>query len=295
MNNYYIGANISELRKEKAITQETLAEAVGVTGQSVSKWEVGGSPDAMLLPVIADYFGVSIDRLYGRKSKNSTDLIAGLAESIVAMPEGKRLTKVYEYCRELVFAISGGMFTTDMFEHMLREGRAQALAHGSEADIRFGRIETTDGAVILGLTEKLPYIMILPEPEEGWADSLCFSDEHVKLFEFLADPDALGIMFFLYQREENTAFTSKLTGKRLGISQAKAEEILATLQKYKYVTTGEVEMDDETVVIYHASPHLSFLPFLIFASEVCQRTNAEFVFVGQRDKPYLWQKKEASK
>lgn len=61
-----IHERIRELRKEKGITQETLARAVGVTNQAVSKWEQGKCcPDIQYLPELADYFSVSIDDLFG--------------------------------------------------------------------------------------------------------------------------------------------------------------------------------------------------------------------------------------
>lgn len=60
--NIYLGENIKRLRRERDITQETLAEFLGVTFQSISKWERGESyPDITLLPAIAGFFNVSID------------------------------------------------------------------------------------------------------------------------------------------------------------------------------------------------------------------------------------------
>lgn len=62
----YIGENIKRLRREKELTQETLAEFLGVTFQSVSKWERGESyPDITLLPSLASFFNVSFDELLG--------------------------------------------------------------------------------------------------------------------------------------------------------------------------------------------------------------------------------------
>jgi transcriptional regulator with XRE-family HTH domain len=59
---------IAELRKEKGIGQQDLADALGVSFQSVSKWETGITmPDIMLLPDIAEYFGISVDELLGLK------------------------------------------------------------------------------------------------------------------------------------------------------------------------------------------------------------------------------------
>ena len=61
-----LGNNIRQLRRRDKRTQEALAEALGVTAQAVSRWESGGScPDMNLIPSIANYFGVSIDELFG--------------------------------------------------------------------------------------------------------------------------------------------------------------------------------------------------------------------------------------
>ena len=62
----YFGENLKRLRKEKELTQETLAEFLGVSFQAVSKWERGETyPDIIMLPVIASFFNVTIDDLLG--------------------------------------------------------------------------------------------------------------------------------------------------------------------------------------------------------------------------------------
>lgn len=68
----YLGENIKRLRHEKGITQETLADFLSVSFQSVSRWERGESyPDITLLPAIASFFGASIDELMGvNKARN---------------------------------------------------------------------------------------------------------------------------------------------------------------------------------------------------------------------------------
>lgn len=60
-----IGQKIRSLRKNKNLTQEQLAEALSVSSQSVSKWENNVStPDVALLPIIARYFGITMDELF---------------------------------------------------------------------------------------------------------------------------------------------------------------------------------------------------------------------------------------
>lgn len=59
-----LGKRIAALRKEKGMTQEELAEKLGVSPQAISKWENGQScPDISLLPRLAAIFGVTTDLL----------------------------------------------------------------------------------------------------------------------------------------------------------------------------------------------------------------------------------------
>ena len=59
------GKKIKQLRYKNGLTQEQLAEKVGLGAQSVSKWETGASmPDITLLPLLAETFGVTIDDLF---------------------------------------------------------------------------------------------------------------------------------------------------------------------------------------------------------------------------------------
>ena len=61
-----IGETIKKMRKEREITQEEFAEVLGVSCQSVSRWENGTCyPDMELIPTIAGFFAVSVDKLLG--------------------------------------------------------------------------------------------------------------------------------------------------------------------------------------------------------------------------------------
>jgi len=65
---FNIGENIKQLRAEKGVTQEQLAEHLSITYQSVSKWENNiTAPDIHSIPAIAEYFGVSINKLFKAK------------------------------------------------------------------------------------------------------------------------------------------------------------------------------------------------------------------------------------
>ena len=78
MREVRIGDIIKTLRATKGISQEALAEVCGVSMQAVSKWENNQSyPDITLLPVLSDYFQVSLDYLLTGDTANA-DVSAGL-------------------------------------------------------------------------------------------------------------------------------------------------------------------------------------------------------------------------
>jgi len=75
-----LGSRINEYRRQRNITQEQLADAMGVTPQAVSKWENDIScPDITLLPQIADYFSVSMDRLVRGEEPSRPQVLQGNA------------------------------------------------------------------------------------------------------------------------------------------------------------------------------------------------------------------------
>ena len=91
-----IGSNIAALRKEKGITQEELANALGVSAQAVSKWENNSScPDVSLLTVIADYFGVTVDALLRSGAEEITRADSPSTDNnVAAVRGGKRNVRI---------------------------------------------------------------------------------------------------------------------------------------------------------------------------------------------------------
>ncbi|MEG0086344.1 MAG: helix-turn-helix transcriptional regulator, partial [Niameybacter sp.] len=83
--NITLGEKIKALRKQKNISQETLANYLGLSFQAVSKWENAlAMPDVTLIPAIASFFGVSIDDLFDFNlyeiEKNINDIVTRSGE-----------------------------------------------------------------------------------------------------------------------------------------------------------------------------------------------------------------------
>ena len=72
----HFGDRLKKLRHNRNITQDALAEYLGISYQAVSKWENNaGYPDISLLPAIAGFFGVSADYLLGIDQEGSEEKI----------------------------------------------------------------------------------------------------------------------------------------------------------------------------------------------------------------------------
>ena len=68
--NIVLAANILKYRKKSGLSQDELAQKLGVTFQAVSKWEnAKAAPDITFLPIMADIFGCYIDELFSREVK----------------------------------------------------------------------------------------------------------------------------------------------------------------------------------------------------------------------------------
>ncbi|MCH5324374.1 MAG: helix-turn-helix transcriptional regulator [Eubacterium sp.] len=100
-----IGENIKNLRTKQHITQEQLAESLGVSPQAVSRWENESAyPDIAMLPVIADIFDITVDRLLGTDNERREAEIKKILEDSNALKHegktGEALTMLREKVKE---------------------------------------------------------------------------------------------------------------------------------------------------------------------------------------------------
>ena len=86
-----LGRKIARLRKRQGLTQQALAERLGVSDKAVSKWERGESvPDISVLKNIADLFGVTVDYLISSGHEDEPDDVIEVVVDEVAIKKKKR-------------------------------------------------------------------------------------------------------------------------------------------------------------------------------------------------------------
>ena len=90
MNQIKIGEFLKELRKEKGLTQEQLAEQFNVSRRSVSRWETGNNmPDLSMLITLAEYYEVDVKEIIDgkRKSENMNEEMKDTLEKVASYNE----------------------------------------------------------------------------------------------------------------------------------------------------------------------------------------------------------------
>lgn len=131
------GKQFKELRTARGLTQETVAEKLGVTGQAVSRWERGETlPDVSLLPEISAYFGVTIDALFALSDDTRMERIQNMIWDVKVFDPAVVET-------ERRFLLEKGMrepdnpkpytLLADMENHLARQCRERAELAAREA------------------------------------------------------------------------------------------------------------------------------------------------------------------
>ena len=278
MDTNTIGKTIAALRKSRGTRQEELAAFVGVSAQAVSKWENGGTPDCELLPKIADFFEISIDTLFARTLTDYSDIHHAVTQNIIKLNQKERFDTAFDLCWTIERALFG--------EDPKDGGIADYQNALDQNDQRYSSIQHDEGYTLMGIANRLPYFLLVPECRDK---EIAFFNgiDYPSLFSDLAQKDLFETLLFLYRRESSKSFTPNLLVKQLGLSEERASEIIRTLSQYHLIQTIHLEMDDEIQEIYRFYPMPSFPALLIFARELIDKPKCFTYFMGSRQKPYL--------
>ncbi len=121
MNPKEIGRFLKELRNEKGITQEQLAEMLGVSGRTVSRWETGTNlPDLSILVQISEFYDVEIKEILSGERKNG-NMNEELKETLLKVAdyhelEKQRAAKVGNHSFFVMFLTCAIMIITQMLK-----------------------------------------------------------------------------------------------------------------------------------------------------------------------------------
>ena len=200
-----------ELRTKHGFSQDDLAEKVHVTRQAVSRWETDAAmPDISLLPIIADYFGVSVDCLIVHDTGKQLEEINEVCAKAEAMIAEKRYMEAIPPLREMLIKHPGNEKLMYQLAWNLSWTIKDSMDNDNEAILLYEKILTisSDTEMILKVKRDLIHrYYTINEIEKARAIA-----ETLPTFEFC--------------REKNFALCNLLEGREL------SEELQSNIQLF---------------------------------------------------------------
>lgn len=218
-----INEQIAYLRREKGMTQEQLASALGVTNQSVSKWESGQNcPDIQLLPELARIFDVTIDSLMGCQPKDSLgELMLRMRQHLSDTPA----EKAFESCYKLAALLHEAALT---YGYSIDAHWSTRRDYASEDMDKWGLSLMNDeetgcsGRNSRGIFFALACAGSIPDAYQTRRIA-----EQLRQF---ADADALRVMFELSRYRGENWLTAQEIAENTGLTAEAVERALYTIQ-----------------------------------------------------------------
>lgn len=281
-----IGEKIAKYRKIKGYTQEHLGELVGVSGQAVSKWEIGGVPDTYLLPTISKVLGVSIDALFGAEKKMSE------------YSQDEILDDLFEFCLQKTHRKDGGI---DLFKFLFDAiWTVQSAYFGNESRLPLedvveknrgnqqitSQIINNEGTTYLSLVESFPFFCAVWDTPEI-SKKLLSEKNFGEFFSLLASEDGMKAILFTQSTTESRQYTADMMAKKIGMTLERFLEIEPLLVKYGLLSEDSLTFDDSIIKVYHKWSNPEIRPLLMMAYQFINARQCYYDFTCNRTKPYF--------
>lgn len=233
-----IGERIAQLRKANGMTQDALATALGVSPQTVSKWETGTTmPDILLLPIIAEVFETDINALFGI---DSCKRLRNLTRENLASEM---------YCD---FFRSMWHFWSEPCEIQNNQSIEElaSVAQKYLAEHRQSQTMVVSNPEGNGVYANADIALIFNKNKED-ISKLWDSDSAWTVLKRFADGETRTVFKFINEHREKS-FTSSLIAAKCDIDIKLAERALDNLLRMHLVSRNDVDTGDGILYVYHA-------------------------------------------
>ena len=275
-----IGEQIKLYRIENNMTQETLGQLVGVTTQAISRWERGGTPDAELLPRIAEVLGVSVDALFGLEKQN---IAVSLARRLCGMTQAEAFRYAFDVCWAIEVGLAGNASAIDDFVNRFA---VQSIVSDEQTKDYFAKTVLNEGMANARISPGLSHFFLMLQPKEGVGKCLSDFESLRRVFALLADEKLLRIIFYVYSLPLMPVATA-LIAKNVGLDVRETDRCMQQLCACKLFTRSVVATLDGEINAYTYRRESFALPLLCFADELAGQDARPFFGDFKRDKPLL--------
>lgn len=253
-----LSQNIKRLRTTKGLTQEQLANVLGVSSQAISKWETSDTyPDGALLVPLAQALDASLDELFDHRATSMRDISARIRRLLHDTPTEAHFSTL----RDLCWQIEKGLFNChrDIGQgfgegYDPEEIKNQSLSSYSLCDQGFTHVSNG----------RAPFFLLFPTDGKALSEVIGDGEEMRAVFEALGDRDTMRALLHLLRLPERYVFEAPLLANECDIADEKLPAVMASLKKLGVIGKREVELDGSPCALYTSFPsHLSVVLLLI--------------------------------
>ena len=271
-----LSQNIKHFRIKRNMTQEQLADIIGVSPQAVSKWERSETyPDGALLLPLARALDVSLDVLFDHDAVSMEDL----SRRIITLFRGRGSKECFALARELGWQMEKAFFHR-------RSGTTEEYVPGEPETLRDPSYTLTDNGFTLISNGKAPFFTLFPEPEAGYAPALGDGTETAALFARLSAPHVLSAVLFLHRQTQGYVFAPDILTRECGIGENALEGVLDTLTALSVVRAKPLQIDGVPLVLYEFTPRHELIALLLMTELACYKGSYTLTSYSRR-KPLL--------
>lgn len=277
-----LSQNIKKFRIQKEMTQEHLADILGVTAQAVSKWETSETyPDGALLAAIANTLDVSLDTLFDNKVYSMKDLSVRIRGLIANAPQEQK----FHLIRDIGWQIEKGLFgcLTDIEDDYSPEEINNQLKSSYILN-DYGFTHISNGPS--------PFFSVFPEYGNNLTDVIGNGEEMRIVFKALSSPETMKGVLFILGKKKDYVFEAEVLSEVCEIPFECIDKVLDDLAALHMVYKNDLEIDGKIVSLYYSNPDHRIIPLLLFARELNYH-DGYCLQSHHRNKPYLKQKQEA--
>ena len=254
-----LSQNIKRFRTARNLTQEQLAEALGVSAQAVSKWETSETyPDGTLLVPLAQKLGVSLDELFGNTAVPMEDLTRRLTELLKTVPDGHKFRLVRDICWQMEKGLFNRLMPIDMTYRL----------YEAEEEENSSYILDDDGFTLISNSDT-PFFAVFPQRETGYGGYLQAKEPLQRVFSALAYPMVMEAVEYLFRHDRSYVFESEVLARDCGIPMEEIGEVVKRLRSLGLVFPRSVDVNGKERILLQNRPSHKLLALLVVGRELC--------------------------
>ena len=261
-----IAEKLAELRSAKGVTQDDVAQAIGISNKTVSKWENGTSmPDLPMLVMLAEYYEVTTDALLGLSEPKKKNYRETIRSEFDGLDCNSAFLQAFETTNLTIPSLFQVLKKEEKFdENSIKLSNvypAPQKRRSTRATPNFFTFTVSSEDVNAAVT------LLRNQSDFAWLKDPEKQTKITRLFRLLANEEALLIIHFTHSVSCSVKFTADYVSDHTGIKEETVSEILSECCKLDICASMTAHLTEKDVTLYECYGDGLLLAILSLACE----------------------------